>query len=231
MDARQALEQLMAGNLRYRTEGLRHPHQTAQRIAEVAKGQHPIAVILGCSDSRVLPEIAFDCGVGDLFVVRVAGNVLDDVVLGTIEYAVVELGIQLVIVLGHERCGAITAAVKGLKLNGHMASLMTALRPVIDISKRKNTDYDYDYDPIEAAVLANVRMTAAKLRVSQPILAKSVTDGKLTIIGARYGLDDGLITIVGKVECSAEFACSEEVEVHLRIFNRETVCVRNKGQI
>ena len=204
----------MAGNRRYLTEGVRHPHQSAQRVAEVAGEQHPIAVVLGCSDSRVLPEVAFDCGVGDLFVVRVAGNVLDDVVLGTIEFAVVALGIQLVIVLGHERCGAISAAITGLKLQGHMASLMAALQPAIDCTDRSTQDRDGDrgreggrdrvigasFDPIEAAVRANVRITVAKLRASEPILADSVRSGRLTVIGARYGLDNGRITILGETD-------------------------------
>ena len=190
--ANEILEQLMEGNRRYRSNEARHPHQDTTRLSEVAGGQHPIAIILGCSDSRVPPEALFDCGLGDLFVIRVAGNVLDDIVLGTIEYAVVELKVTLIIVLGHERCGAVTAAVNGTVLPGHMQSLIVALEPAIH-SWRSNYS-----DPVEAVVLANIRVTAQIMEASEPIIAQKVREGKLLVVGARYGLADGQVTIVGK---------------------------------
>ena len=109
MTAEAVLELLMKGNRRYVTKHLTHQHQDAARIHEIATGQHPIATMLGCFDSRVPPEAIFDQGLGDLFVIRVAGNVVDAVVLGSIAYAVAEFGVSLVMVLGHERCGAVTA--------------------------------------------------------------------------------------------------------------------------
>jgi carbonic anhydrase len=194
--ANEILEQLMEGNRRYRSNKARHPHLDTTRLCEVAGGQHPIAIILGCSDSRVPPEALFDCGLGDLFVIRVAGNVLDDIVLGTIEYAVVELKVTLIIVLGHERCGAVTAAVNGTVLPGHMQSLMVALEPAIH-SWRSNYS-----DPVEAVVLANIRVTSQIMEASEPIIAQKVREGKLLVVGARYGLADGQVTIVGKYpEC------------------------------
>ncbi|HEY4484757.1 MAG TPA: carbonic anhydrase, partial [Nitrospiria bacterium] len=121
-----ALTMLMEGNARYVEGKMLHPNQAADRMGELAKGQHPFAVILGCADSRVPPEIVFDQGLGDLFVLRVAGNIADDAVIGSIEYAVEHLGTTLVFVLGHERCGAVSAAVevvtKGAKVPGHIGS-------------------------------------------------------------------------------------------------------------
>jgi carbonic anhydrase len=106
-----ARTQLMQGNARYVAAKMKHPTQSAERRIEVAKGQHPVAVVLGCADSRVPPELLFDQGLGDLFTVRVAGNIADDAVIGSIEYALEHLGATLVMVLGHERCGAVQAAV------------------------------------------------------------------------------------------------------------------------
>ncbi len=190
MNPAEILEQLMDGNRRYVGRNLTHQHQDTARISEVAMGQHPLAVILGCSDSRVLPEVIFDCGIGDLFVVRVAGNVLDDVVLGSIEYAIEHFGICLILVLGHERCGAVTAAVNQLKVNGHINAVMSALEPAVALVKES------DIDPIEAAVIANVRLTVDRIAASEPLLAKLVNQGKVTVVGARYDLDDGLVDIV-----------------------------------
>jgi carbonic anhydrase len=131
----QALQELMNGNKRYVAAELAHPNQTAARRAEVAKGQDPFAIIVGCSDSRVPPEIIFDQGLGDLFVTRVAGNIVDDVVLGSIEYAAEHLGVPLIVVLGHKRCGAVEAAAKGGDAPVHIRSLVEAIKPAIKKAK------------------------------------------------------------------------------------------------
>jgi carbonic anhydrase len=191
MTADEILEQLMAGNQRYVAKNTTHQHhEDMARMSEVAMRQHPIAVILGCSDSRVLPEFIFDRGIGDLFVIRVAGNVLDDVVLGSIEYAVEHFGICLIIVLGHERCGAVTAAVRHLQVYGHVNAVMAAIEPAVAMVQ------DFDPDPIEAAVIANIKLTVKGIEASAPILAELVDRGKLKVVGARYDLDDGLVQIV-----------------------------------
>ena len=127
-----ALAALIEGNRRYQAQHVTHPHQNAARRAELAAGQHPIAAVLSCADSRVPPEIVFDQGLGDLFVVRVAGNITDDVVLGSLEYAVEHLGVPLVVVLGHYKCGAIQAAVEGGTPHDHVASLVAALKPSVE---------------------------------------------------------------------------------------------------
>ena len=190
LTASQVLQLLLDGNQRYVDKKLTHPHQDAARIHELAIGQHPIAIVLGCSDSRVPPEVIFDLGLGDLFVIRVAGNVVDDVVLGSIEYAAVEFGVSLVMVLGHERCGAVMAAVKHRQVPGHISTLMLAIQPALERVKNVGND------PIDAAVLANVALTVEQVETSEPILAARVQQGTLKVVGARYDLDDGLVKIV-----------------------------------
>ncbi len=176
--------------MRYVGTKLTHPHQTAERRREVAEGQHPAAVIVGCSDSRTPPEIIFDQGLGDLFVVRVAGHVVDDVVLGSIEHAAVHLGVQLIMVLGHERCGAVEATVKGAEALGHMGCVIQAIEPAVE--KVRNQPGD----PLESAVRANVEAIVGQLKSSEPILAEMVRRGELRIVGARYDLDSGWVDMI-----------------------------------
>ena len=122
----QALKKLLEGNERCRSGQAQHPRQDARRRKEITKGQKPFAVIVGCSDSRIPPPMIFDQGLGDLFVIRVAGNIADSVVLGSIEYAVEHLGCKLVVVLGHGKCGAVTAAAEGGKAPGHIEAVLKA---------------------------------------------------------------------------------------------------------
>jgi carbonic anhydrase len=195
ISADEALKRLMDGNARYVESKLDHPDQTEARRTEVAKGQHPIAVVLGCADSRVPPEILFDQGLGDLFTVRVAGNVLDDSVLGSIEYALEHLGPKLVVVLGHERCGAVQAALElstsGGHAEGHVEALVKAIQPAVDQAKTQDGG-----DTLDTAVIANVGLVVAQLKTGQPIVGKMVADGKAMIVGGRYDLDTGQVQIV-----------------------------------
>lgn len=184
-----ALQRLLDGNKRYVEMTLAHPDQDAACRATNAAGQKPFAVILGCSDSRVPPEVVFDQGLGDLFVVRVAGNVADDVGVASIEYAVEHLGARLVLVLGHERCGAVTAAVKGGELPGHLPILMRLLQPAVDKTK------GLAGDGVENAIVENVKLTTAALRESKPILAEMVEKGEIKVVGARYDLDTGAVAV------------------------------------
>ncbi len=190
LDLAWPLSDLLDGNRRYASGASLHPHQSAYRRAEILGGQQPFAAILTCSDSRVPPEIIFDCGLGDLFVIRVAGNVLDDVVLGSIEYAVEHLGVELVMVLGHSRCGAVTAAAAGGHAHGHIASLTERIRPAIERTVAAGGDV------IDAAITANVKLAVAELRASQPTLAHLIAAGKLRIAGARYELETGLVVML-----------------------------------
>jgi carbonic anhydrase len=185
-----AQQKLLEGNKRYVDAKLSHPNQTAQRRSEVATGQHPFAAIVSCSDSRVPPEIIFDQGLGDLFVIRLAGNIVDDAALGSLEYAVEHLGVEYIMVLGHERCGAVDAAVKGGETHGHISSLIKAIQPAVKKAK------DLPGDVLENAVRANVTMVVQQLKSSGPILDELVKKHSLMITGARYDLDDGKVAIL-----------------------------------
>jgi carbonic anhydrase len=190
VSADEALARLLEGNKRFVEMKLAHPDQDIACRTALSKGQQPFAIILGCSDSRVPPEVIFDQGLGGLFVVRVAGNVADDIGIASMEYAVEHLGSRLIVVLGHERCGAVTAAVKGGELPGHLPVLMTALKPAVDKSKGAAGD------PVDAAIVANVGITAAQLRGSKPILAEMVEKGEIKIVGGRYDLDTGAVELI-----------------------------------
>src|SRR5881296_87293 len=177
-----AISKLKDGNGRYTSGNLQHPGQTAERRTELAKTQHPFATIVSCSDSRVPPEIVFDQGLGDLFIVRVAGNVLNDEGLGSIEYGVEILGARLIVVLGHSSCGAVDAAMKTVaakgKAPGHIQSLVTAIKPVVDSTPKGDLDM---------MIKANVKHVADALRSSTPILKARVDSGDVQVIGGYYG--------------------------------------------
>lgn len=197
LDAREALDRLAEGNRRFVAGDQAHPHQGEAHRVRLATGQAPLAIVLCCSDSRVAPEVLFDQGLGDLFVVRVAGNVADDARIASIEYAAEHLGTQLVVVLGHERCGAVTAAVKGGRLPGHLPALMAALQPAVAAARPVHGDL------VEGAMLANVELTAAQLRASGPILSELVHNGELLVVGARYDLDSGLVEFLDEPVAAA----------------------------
>src|SRR5947207_5042367 len=140
----EAISKLKEGNGRYTSGNLQHPGQTTERRTELAKTQHPFAGIVSCSDSRVPPEIVFDQGLGDLFVVRVAGNVINDEGLGSVEYTVDHLGTRLILVLGHQSCGAVkaareTIAAKG-KAPGHIESLVTSIKPAVEATAKQDLE-------------------------------------------------------------------------------------------
>ncbi|HMA34798.1 MAG TPA: carbonic anhydrase [Chloroflexia bacterium] len=191
----QALQRLLAGNHRYSSPNYVRPAETAERRLAVAAGQQPFACILGCSDSRVPLELVFDQGLGDLFVIRVAGNVAnDDAVLGSIEFAVQELGIPLVLVLGHERCGAVqatlAAVLQGTPVAGHIGSLVADITPAVLQSRHQRGDH------LDNAVRANVALVVGQLKAAAPILAPRVQADQLQIVGARYDLESGRVAII-----------------------------------
>ena len=187
----EAISKLKEGNGRYTSGNLQHPGQTTERRAELAKSQHPFATIVSCSDSRVPPEIVFDRGLGDLFIVRVAGNVINDEGLGSIEYSVDHLGTRLILVLGHQSCGAVkaareTIAAKG-KAPGHIESLVAAIKPAVEATAK---------DDLETTVKANVKNVVQALRASTPILKAKVDSGDVQVIGGYYSLDTGAVTFL-----------------------------------
>jgi carbonic anhydrase len=187
----EAISKLKEGNGRYTSGNLQHPGQTSERRTELANTQHPFAAVVSCSDSRVPPEIVFDQGLGDLFVVRVAGNVINDEGLGSLEYTVDHLGTRLILVLGHQRCGAVdaakqTIAAKG-KAPGHIQSLVTAIKPAVEATAK---------DDLETTIKANVKNVVQALRSSTPILKAEVDSGKIQVVAGYYSLDTGAVTFL-----------------------------------
>ncbi|MFB8789951.1 MAG: carbonic anhydrase [Potamolinea sp.] len=187
----QALRMLMDGNKRFIEKKRQSPHQDFARITEVAKGQKPFACILSCADSRVPPEIIFDQGFGDLFVCRVAGNLATTEETGSEEYGTLELGAKVLMVLGHERCGAVKASLDGGKLPGQIGSLVEAILPSVKKSAEQSGDR------LENAVKANILTQVDKLKAS-PVIADLVKEKKLLVVGAYYDLDTATVSLVRK---------------------------------
>lgn len=184
-----ALQKLIEGNQRFIQHHPQYPDQSALRLQEVAQAQHPFATILSCADSRVPAEIVFDQGIGDIFDVRIAGNIATHEAIGSIEYAVVLLGSPLLMVMGHERCGAVTAAVQNQSLLGDISTFVKAIKPAVTKVK------DQSGDAVENAVVANVQYQIERLKHSK-LLTEQVESGKLKIVGGRYDLDTGRVTII-----------------------------------
>ena len=185
----EALEILRQGNREFLAGRVNPEAASAERRLEIARGQRPFAVLVGCSDSRVDPEILFGRRLGELFIVRNAGNTVDTSALGSIEYAVLELGVPLVLVLGHERCGAVDAAVSIVTDNaefpGSIGAMVEPILPAV-LAMR-----DEPGDLLDNAVRENVRRVVARLNTSDPLLNGPVAEGRLRIVGARYDLETG----------------------------------------
>ncbi len=190
LTADEALARLVEGNRRFTSGEVVHPHQTAARRIELAKGQSPIAVVVTCSDSRVSPELYFDQGLGDLFVIRNAGNVIDDHVLGSIEYAVEHLHVSLIVIVGHEKCGAVAATVAGGKVPGHIGSIVESIAPAIEAAK------DQPGDKVDNTVRANARHSADQVCHDEPMLGEAIHSGKVKVVSARYELATGRVEIL-----------------------------------
>jgi carbonic anhydrase len=189
-----ALKALIDGNARFMSNHPRYPDQTLEHIRALEKGQHPFAIIVTCADSRVAPELIFDQGFGDLFVIRNAGNLVGDYELGSIEYAVEHLQVPLVMVLGHESCGAVKAFV-----DHEFDSLPNHIQRIVDYIKAedemdtlvRNSGHFY-----EDAILCNVDHGVHTITASEPILAEFVRAGKLKVVGANYDLGTGKVVLV-----------------------------------
>ena len=186
------LDKLKAGNERFANNTPKHPDESPQRKQELTTGQHPFAVIVCCSDSRVSPELLFDQGLGDLFIIRTAGNVIGDYELGSIEYAVEHLHSQLVVVMGHSSCGAVGAYLEshGERHEDHIQSIVDYIGGEPEI---KSIDSHSKGDPV-AATKANVQHGVHLLKNSTPILKSLVDKGELTIAGAYYDLNSGKVS-------------------------------------
>jgi carbonic anhydrase len=188
-----ALNELMQGNQRY-VKGLTRRHDFRSERAALSAGQNPYVGILSCADSRVGPEFAFDSVRGDLFVVRVAGNFVNDENLASLEYGVAVLNTPLVMVLGHSSCGAVISAIKSIDSNttlpGHLPSLVSALAPAVKAARGQPGDL------VTNAAKVNVKMTVERLKTATPILSKAIEDKKLMVVGGYYDLATGLVALV-----------------------------------
>lgn len=188
-----SLELLMKGNKRY-VKGDSRRHDFKREREALVGGQNPYAGILSCADSRIAPEYAFDSGRGDLFVCRVAGNFANDDTIASMEYAVAILGTPLIMVLGHDACGAVDATIKSLKDNttlpGHLPSLVTSLTPAVKAASASGGD------PLGNAIRQNVIDNVAKLKSAAPILNSAVEQRKLKVVGGIYRLRDGQVEMI-----------------------------------
>jgi carbonic anhydrase len=188
-----SLKRLLEGNSRY-VKGVMLRQDFKPEREALAGGQNPYAAVLSCADSRIAPEYAFDSGRGDLFVCRVAGNFASDETVASLEYAVAVLGAPLIVVLGHDKCGAVDATIKSLKddkpLPGHMPSLVTAIAPAVKAVLPKGED------TLKNAIRQNVIDNVAKLKSATPILSAAVEQNKLKVVGGIYRLKNGRVEMV-----------------------------------
>lgn len=189
----EALNNLMAGNARYMQGAPIHPNQSAERQAEVAQGQQPWAAILGCIDSRVPPELVFDQGLGDLYVARTAGQVIDNYVIGSLEYAF-KTGAKLIMVLGHQSCGAVQSTIQVLQTNGsapgQIAAIVEAIKPAVIAAQSQPGDL------LENATTANVMLEVEYLKSSSQIISNALDDGSIKLVGAEYDLHTGAVNLI-----------------------------------
>ncbi|WP_319586612.1 carbonic anhydrase [uncultured Desulfobulbus sp.] len=190
MTGKEALQVLLAGNNRFLSGKLEHPNHCEESRKGLVSGQDPIAVVLACADARVPPVDIFDQGLGDLFILRVAGNIINDHILGSIEYAVSHLHTPLVMVMGHSSCGAVGAVAQGVKLGGHIASLT----PSIEAALKKAKGQEGLWTNNAAKELA--KTTAKKIEESEPIIADLVTEGKVLVVATYYDLSTGEVVLL-----------------------------------
>ena len=197
ISADEALRLLKEGNGRYAEGKLQHPHQDrARRALTAAQGQHPLAAILTCSDSRAPAEIIFDQGIGDIFVIRVAGNVAATDEIGSIEYAVDQRGAPLVLVLGHTQCGVVGAVLDDAKQPPNIASLVAPIKPAVDQAREANPEAAKDV-LLKAAITGNVWQAMDDMLRQSPIIREKVKDNQVQVVGALYDLDSGQVQWLG----------------------------------
>jgi carbonic anhydrase len=204
LDPREAMARLIDGNDRFRYGELNFPRfDQARRSETFANGQKPFAAILSCADSRAPVEAIFDQGIGDLFVIRVAGNVADSDEIGTIEYGVGHLGTGLIVVLGHTKCGAVTAVADGAKVHGHIAKLVDNIIPAVDAVKERDPDAR-GARLIRLSIRANVQQSMHDLLAKSQTISAAVKSGKAKVVGGVYDLQTGAIEWLGEHPQQAE---------------------------
>ncbi len=197
----EAWQEMLAGNDRFVREDLLHPGQSAERRTELTDAQRPFALVFGCGDSRVAAEIVFDRGLGDLFVVRTAGHVVDTSVLGSVEFALAQLEVPLVVVLGHDGCGAVRASLQAMDAGrmpgGYLRDIVEKVTPSI-IAARAQGATD-----AHAVLVEHVRQTARLLHDRSTLVSDAVRGGRLAIVGTVYDLADGRVApvdVIGEID-------------------------------
>lgn len=192
-----AWRRLREGNERFVTGESSHPNQDASRRSSLVETQHPFAVIFGCSDSRLAAEIIFDVGLGDVFVVRTAGQVIDDAVLGSLEYSVGVLGVPLIVVLGHDSCGAVTATKSAVETGqmpvGFIRDLVERITPSVLTSLRN------EQTEVNDMVVEHVKQTSQRLVDSSRVISDAIGSGKTAVIGLSYSLAEGRANLVSGI--------------------------------
>ena len=186
---REAIKFLKDGNRRFREDRMEHPRHDSKAREKLTTDQQPIAAILSCADSRVPPELVFDCGLGDLFVIRNAGNLVTPEAIASIEFAVAQLGVKLVVVMGHDQCGAVQAAINGVEL-GQIRSITEKIYPAVKLAE------EMEGDLLENAIQIHARQMADQLRQTDPIIKPAYEKGELHILSAKYSLDTGRVTFI-----------------------------------
>ncbi len=193
---KKALDQLMSGNARF-LDGSSNPSEETTRESLV-NGQNPVAAVLGCADSRTPPELIFDAGLGEIFVCRNAGNLLDEAIMGSLEYAVAHAGASLIMVMGHNNCGAFGAAVNAFSdpeayESRNIADIIQRLLPAV-LKARKSGQSDVEW--VDAAAKENVRDSVKKIRSRSRIISEKINDKTVDVVGAWYDLESGKVTII-----------------------------------
>lgn len=188
MTIQEIKHRLQTGNERFIADSLDGKLQNSSRRQELKSGQDPWAIILSCADSRVVPELVFDTGLGEIFVVRVAGNVANSASIASIEYAVAHIGSPVIVVMGHESCGAVSAAVAGGDNGKHLNHLVSFIQPALDAAAEDAT--------LKDKVIANAKLSAKDLLENSPIIKNAVDAGKLEIVPAYYSIEKGEVTFL-----------------------------------
>lgn len=183
---------LVEGNKRF-AENLKAQRNLKDQVFQTSEGQFPFAVILSCIDSRTSAELVFDQGIGDLFSIRIAGNVVNRDILGSMEYACKVAGSKIVVVMGHTKCGAVTSACKNVEL-GNITSLLGKIKPAIDLVRTGNDEMTEE--EIEKVNINNVQHSIARIREESPILAEMEESGEIEIVGANYDVNTGIVEFV-----------------------------------
>jgi len=194
VSASSSMQKLMDGNSRFANWHPIHPDESRQRVIEISKAQHPFAVVISCSDSRVSPELIFDQGLGDLFVIRTAGNLIGGLEIGSVEYAVEHLGVGLIVVLGHQQCGAVKAFVEGGEAHGHIKDIIDSLTKETEIISVASNDKNRLEDCIRANILHGIH----QLKNQSAIIREKLDNGQLEIKAGYYNLEKGVVSLVNE---------------------------------